>query len=162
MTYDGLRELVFQVGDPEEFRPIVGRWMQNHDGYEIDVSEHDGWTFFDEFVRPTEGDRRNMAEHRVIDNLIENGSDPDLAHELEYCFRGDLPTLEKIADALTRKGYTLLDGQDLGEGQVVLSIPMKLDRPAIRKESQANETLAREFGGELDGWGASVITAEEA
>jgi len=162
MTYDGLRELVFQVGDPEEFRPIVGRWMQTHNGYEIDVSEHDGWVFFDDFVRPTGDDRRNMAEQRVIDNLIENGSDPNLPHELEYCFRGDHPTLEKISKALTERDYALLKDQDLAEGRVVLSKSMILDRQAIRNESDANAALAQQLGGDLDGWGAAVVTANKA
>lgn len=161
MTYDGLRELVFQVGDEDGFRPIVGGWMQNHKGYDIDVSEHDGWGFFDDFVRPSEEDRRNMAEGRVIDNLIENGSDPDLPHELEYCFRGDLPTLEKIGKALTEKGYALLDDQDLDEGRIVLSKAMTLDRQAIRNESKANQALAQQLGGELDGWGTAVVTANK-
>lgn len=65
----------------------------------------------------------------------------------------------KIAEALTANGYSLLSDQDLNEGQVVLSKPMILDRRAIRMESEANATLAHQFGGELDGWGASVVTA---
>ena len=100
-----------------------------------------------------------MAEQRVIDNLIENGSDPDLAHDLEYCFRGDQTALERITDALTSHGYTLLDGQDLTEGRVVLSKSMMLDFLAIRAESDANEAFAKQFGGELDGWGASVVSS---
>jgi len=162
LTYDGLREIVFHVGDSERFRPIVGFWIQKHNGYDIDVSEHDGWTFFDDFIKPTDEDRRNMAEQRVIDNLLKNGSDPKLPHELEYCFRGDQSVLKKITDALTAKGYVLLENQSLAEGRVVLSTSMPLDRKAIHDESNANENLAQQLGGEFDGWGASVVPGEKA
>lgn len=161
MTYDGLRELVFQVGDEDEFRPVVGAFIKKYGSYEIDVSEHEAWSFFNDFIRPTSEDRRNMAEQRVIENLIENGSDPALAHQLEYCFRGEKPALEKISSNLQGKGYTLLEGQDLSEGMVVLSTSMTLDYHEIRKESEANQALAEEFEGELDGWGASVMRREE-
>ncbi|MEM1221677.1 MAG: DUF695 domain-containing protein [Verrucomicrobiota bacterium] len=162
MTYDGLREIVFQVGEIESFRPIVGRWIQGHKEYEIGVSEHDGWGFFDDFIQPNEADRRNMAEQRTIDNLIENGSDPDLPHSLEYCFRGKRNVLESIVDTLIHKGYRLLEEQNLDEGRVVLSKSMTLDKRSISAESESNEALAHQLGGELDGWGALVVSKKNA
>ena len=159
MTYDGLRELVFQVSEHDKFRQIVGPWIHNHSEYEIDVSEHDGWSFFNEFVKPTDRDKRNMAEQRVIDNLIDSGSNPELPHTLEYCFQGNPQSLKTLIEALTKKGYRLLENQSTEQGQVVLSISMPLNPYEIREESNANEDLAQQLGVILDGWGASVVTS---
>lgn len=154
LTYDGLREIVFQVGDADAFRPPVGNWIQQHATHEIDVSEHDGWDFFNEYICPTSEDRRAMAEHRVIDNLLENGSNPELEHDLEYCFDGDEVALRKIAEKLKEKNYKSPGELDFSCGQITMSISMPLDRPAILDESRENAMIATDCGGSLNGWGA--------
>src|SRR5262249_11688704 len=67
LTHAGVRELVFQLRDWETFRPPVGKWMMQHKGLNIDVSEHDGWKFFFEFVWPSPESWILISDRRVVD-----------------------------------------------------------------------------------------------
>lgn len=160
LTYDGLREIVFQVGDEDAFRPIVGRWMNHHKDYEIDVSEHEGWEFFDEYIRPSDEDRFFMAEDRVIENLLKSGSDPSLEHELDYCFDGDAGPLKAVAQRLLSEGYQHHDELDFDCGRIELFKRFVLDRQLIREESWKNRQMAEQLGADLNGWGAASVSGE--
>src|SRR5262245_35505950 len=74
LTCAGTRELVFQVEDYGPFRPVVGLWMQSQPDYDIDVSEHDGWGFFDAVVRPSPETWLYLGDRSVVDNLVKYGS----------------------------------------------------------------------------------------
>jgi len=152
LTYEGLRELVFQVEDKDAFRSLVGSWMKAHPSYKISVSEHEGWDFFDDYIRLTDSERRHIAEGRVIDNLIKNGSDPSLPNDLGYCFEGKKRVLRKVARQLAKKGYQEV-GLDFENEQITFSISMPLDRGCIKAESDANEELANDSGASLNGLG---------
>jgi hypothetical protein len=88
ITASGVRELVFQLDDWEAFRPPVGAWMANHEEYEIDVSEHEGWTFFDDCIRPNADIWLMLADRSVVHSLLESGSNPEKKHALEFVFNG--------------------------------------------------------------------------
>lgn len=155
LTHSGNRELVFQVKDYTPFRPPVGRWMGEHDDYEIDVSEHDGWDFYFESVWPSETSWLLIMDQRVVDNLVKAGSDPSKPHSLEFVFRGDGSSLQQMQAALTARGYSLLDFSDK-ESRLIMSRSMPLNVGAIFSESVAHRKDCQRFGLEYDGWGASV------
>ena len=157
LTYDGLRELVFQLEDWESFRPPVGFWLIGHDEYDIDVSEHDGWDFFDKHVRPRIEDRIWMMDRSVVGALIETGSDPQKEHSLDYVFAGDEKGLRQVARVLKPRGYEPVGKFDPASGQILLAKRMPLDLPAIVEESIANYHAAHESNVACDGWGAAVV-----
>jgi hypothetical protein len=157
ITFDGIRQLVFQLDDWDSFRPPVGLWMGEHEDYQIDVSEHDGWGFFDDCVRPTPDVWLYIADRRVVQNLLDAGSDAAKPHGLEYVFNGEAGGLRKLAAALRERGYTPLGKPDFASGQVILVKRLPLDVDAICEESRANRDAAEEHGVECDGWGAEVV-----
>jgi hypothetical protein len=157
LTYGGLREIVFQLHDWDSFRPPVGLWMMQHEEYEIDVSEHDGWEFFDEYIRPRLEDRLFMSDRDVVHALVESGSNPEKEHSLEFFFVGVTEGLQRLAEQLAERGYTPLDGMDFKSGSVGFAKPLMLDLPSIVDESLANHRLAEEIGVEYTGWGAAVV-----
>lgn len=157
VTYEGLRELVFQLHDWDSFRPPVGLWMREVEGYEIEVSEHEGWDFFNECVRPTPEDRMWMADRSVIDALLDAGSNPDKPHTLDFAFRGQATGLRNVAQSLVKRGYKALNEPDYASGTIELSKSMMLDLQAINEESKYISALAEESGVEFDGWGAAVV-----
>jgi len=157
LTCDGVRELVFQLEDWESFRPAVGDWMMAHQEYEIDVSEHEGWDFFDDCIRPTPEIWLLLADQSVVRSLIEAGSDPEKEHALEFVFTGEAPSLRKAARRLKDRGYVEQAPTDVTEGEIVMVKKMVLDEEAIIAESQANAELAEKCGINYDGWGAEVV-----
>src|SRR5438128_10141578 len=158
LTHQGIRELVFQLDDWQSFRAPVGLWMQAHADYAIDVSEHEGWDFFNDCIRPTPERWLYLADESVVDNLIKNGSDPQKEHALEFVFVGERPGLEATAKALRGRGYRPLRELDFDQGEMVMVKAMKLDVDKIFEESLAHAQTAEEHGVKYDGWGALVVT----
>ena len=155
LTHSGTRELVFQVADYTSFRPPVGRWMGEHDDYETDVSEHDGWDFYFASVWPSETSWLLIMDRRVVDNLVKSGSDPSKPHSLEFVFRGDQNSLQQMQAALAARGYSLLELSS-EDSRLVMARSMPLEVGAIFSESVAHHQDGKRFGVEYDGWGASV------
>ena len=157
LTFDGIRQLVFQLDDWESFRPPVGLWLMDHEEYAIDVAEHEGWGFFDECVRPTPEVWQMLGDRRVVQKLIEAGSDPTKAHELEFVFNGEERGLRLAARDLQGRGYVPQSTLDFASGQVVMVKSMPLDEDAIFGETRIHNSLAEKYGIEYDGWGAGVV-----
>lgn len=157
LTHSGTRELVFQVADYTPFRPPVGRWIREHGDYETNVSEHDGWDFFFASVWPSATSWALIFDRRVVDNLVQAGSDPSKPHSLEFVFRGNIGGLEQMYTALTAKGYSLLEAS-ASEFRLVMARSMPLDVGAIFRESLSHREECQRLNIEYDGWGASVVT----
>jgi regulator of RNase E activity RraB len=157
LTHGGHRELVFQVSEWDTFRPPAGYWMKQNPEYDIDVSEHDGWQFFDGFLWPDERNWMLIFDRRVVDNLIKSGSDPQKEHSLEFVFRGDKAQLKRLAQELTPRGYLEVDSPESAD-QIVMAKKLSLDLQHVWSESLENQRLCEEFGVEYDGWGANVVS----
>ena len=158
LTYGGLREIVFQLHGWRSFRTPVGLWMGEHEDYEIDVFEHDGWDFFDEYIRPRLEDRLFMADRDVVDSLIESGSNPRKLHTLDYAFQGEAKGLKRLAKKLMKRGYKAAGDLDYDSGTIELSKRLKLDLELIVQESLENFQTAEKEGVEFVGWGAAVVS----
>lgn len=156
LTHSGSRELVFQVADYTPFRPPVGRWITEHGGYEIDVSEHVGWDFYFEFVWPSETVWLLIMDRRVVDNLVKAGTDVSKPHSLEFVFCGEQMVLRKVQAALVSRGYTLLDFSP-EDSRLIMARSMALDVGEIFKESLAHHELCQNLGVKYDGWGALTV-----
>jgi len=157
LTYNGVREVVFQLHDWDSFRPPVGLWIMQHQDYEIDVSEHDVWGFYEDCIRPRVEDQILMADRSVVDSLIENGSDPEKEHSLEFVFVGSPDGLSRVATALQDRGYDPVGKIDISSGQIVLARKLVLDLSLIVDESLSHHALAEEAEIEFDGWGAAIV-----
>jgi len=157
LTYGGWRELVFQVQTWKTFRPHVGLWIIKHKDYAINVYEHPGWEFFDEYVRPTELDRLFIADRNVIDSLIESGSDPKRKHSLEFAFQGGAEGLRRVAKALLKRGYKSPGEPAFDSGTIEFVKRLPLNHSLVTGESVSNHKLAQKAGVDFVGWGAASV-----
>jgi regulator of RNase E activity RraB len=157
ITHDGTREIVFQAANWDSFRPPVGWWMQQHGDYQIDVSEHDGWEFFNEIIRPGPADWMWMRDRDVVNGLLKAGSNPDKIHDLDFTFAGDADGLKRAAAQLAKRGYTAGGNIDFASGSFTAVKRMPLELETIHEETVANLELAETYGIEFDGWGAMVV-----
>jgi hypothetical protein len=157
LTHGGVRQLVFQHDDWDKFRPPVGFWMSRVVDYEMDVSEHEGWEFFDNCIRPTEETWLYLSDQSVVRQLIEAGSNPDKDHEIEFVFMGNAAGLQQLLPKMLARGYTPVGALDFSSGEMVMARLMPLDESAIFEESLAHRALAEECGVNYDGWGAAVV-----
>jgi len=156
ITYNGRRELVFQLHDWETFRPPFGDWMKAHSGYETDISEHEGWTFFSESIWPSREDWQCIFDRRVVDNLKKAGSNPAREHTLEFVFRGEIEPLNEIMRALLMRSYWVVKLSP-EEQMLIIAKNLPLDLSLITRESLSHLKEADRLKIEYDGWGCLVV-----
>ncbi|MGC3835609.1 ribonuclease E inhibitor RraB [Moritella viscosa] len=85
-----------------------------------------------------------VEAEEIIDNLLEDGSDPDAVYSIEHHFAGDdFAQLEKAAIAAFKLGYDVSDPEEveLEDGQTVFA-----DIEALLKMSIEQDVT-------YDGWG---------
>jgi len=150
MTYKGLRELVFQHADRDSFRAVIEAWISSQGDYEAEVSEHQGWAYFEDCIRPRHEDTQLMRDNEQISELIQHGADPDVEHALQFAFSGSSEKLQLVAESLTERNYHRPD--EPTEGALQMSIRMSLDLQLVTRESLLNRQLAREAGVKFHGW----------
>jgi len=155
MTYGGLREYVFQVEDSRGFDALVPGWLKTVTAFRSEVRQKEGWDFFDEKVCPDRSGWQQIFDRRVVEGLIEAGSNPELPHDLEHCFVGPVDRLQNIAQKLGEHGFK----QVSFEGDtLVLSYQQVLDPVDISELTSSLAEIAEGAGVSYDGWGAMVRT----
>jgi regulator of RNase E activity RraB len=154
MTYGGMRELVFQVEDAAGFDALVGGWIGAQRGRRIEVRPKDGWSFFDEKIRPTAAHWQQIQDRKVIAALLEAGSDPARPHPLEHTFKGPARGLDEIARQLGADGFREIRRSD---DVLVLVRPSPLDLEMVSRLTGALAAFAEAVGVAYDGWGSPVV-----
>jgi hypothetical protein len=156
LTYEGVRELVFQLHDWETFRPPVGQWMQQHEDLDINASEHEDWEFFFASVWPTRESWLYILDRRVVDNLVRSGSNPKKLHSLEFVFRGPAEARDQLRAILLNRGYAPVQSKSPAE-ILVMAKSMALDLAEINDASLSHDEECKRLGLEYDGWGCLVV-----
>ena len=101
-----------------------------------------------------------VEAEEIIDNLLEDGSDPDAVYTIEHHFAADdFAALEKAAIAAFQLGYDVADPEELEleDGQKVFAfdctVDTELDIDTIVRDIEALLKLAIEHDITYDGWG---------
>lgn len=155
LTHGESREIIFQVGDVETFRPPVGAWIGSNESFEIDVSEHDGWDFFDSCIWPSPLSWQMIYNRKVIDQLVAASSDVSKIHTLDYVFSGSSENIEKLIPLLKERGYEN-ERLDQDTGNLLIDKKMVVDLFEINNETYEVYQICEELDVVCDGWGAGV------
>jgi regulator of RNase E activity RraB len=154
MTYGGMREFVFQVEDVETFRTTVSRLEGRVGGYEIELREGERWQFFDEKVRPKPVFWQQISDYKVIEKLIEAGSNPKSLHLIEHTIVGEDERLLSIRDELKANGFTEVC---IGDGKLVMGKESRLGLEEIFCVTGKLFSYCETVGVKYDGWGVAVV-----
>lgn len=113
-----------------------------------------------DMVDKAELDAQYEETRLIIEELLEDGSDPDALYTIEHHFSADdFDTLEKLAVEAFKMGYEVTEPEELEveEGETVICCDI-LSESALKAElidAQVEQlmNLAEKFGVEYDGWG---------
>ncbi|EOD3573527.1 ribonuclease E inhibitor RraB [Cronobacter sakazakii] len=97
----------------------------------------------------------------IIEELLEDGSDPDALYTIEHHFSADdFDTLEKLAVEVFKLGYEVTDPEELeleegGETVICCDVLSECALNAELIDAQVEQlmNLAEKFNVEYDGWG---------
>ncbi|MGC8339748.1 ribonuclease E inhibitor RraB [Cronobacter sakazakii] len=106
-------------------------------------------------------DEQREETRLIIEELLEDGSDPDALYTIEHHFSADdFDTLEKLAVEVFKLGYEVTDPEELEleEGGETVICCDALSECALNAElidAQVEQlmNLAEKFNVEYDGWG---------
>ncbi len=106
----------------------------------------------------------NHESRLIIDQLIEDGSDPDALYNLEHHFACDnFNHLEQAAIAMFNAGFQVSDAEEivLDDGKKMYSFDVltqqKLDVDTITEEIKVMVPIAGKYQVAYDGWGTYFI-----
>jgi hypothetical protein len=101
----------------------------------------------------------DVSDQAVIDNLKEAGSDLSKLHDVDFnLYFPDESSARRFADKLSGQPFKVsIEETDDAEWSVVATRKMMLSADDIKTTSDELTGLANAEGGELDGWGASVV-----
>lgn len=98
--------------------------------------------------------------HTIIEELLEDGSNPDAQYEIEHHFAcQDFARLEKAAVDLFKAGYEVTDAEEmeLDDGATILCFDAVTESPlqadAIVADIEKMLPIVAKYGVEYDGWG---------
>lgn len=154
LSYGAMRELIFQAEKAKEFETDINLWISMQKGYRMELKSYEGWSFFDEKLRPNVSMWQQISDRKAIAELIKAGSDVASEHVLEHNFIGPDIQLDKLKAQLLQDNFTLVSQS---EGNLVLSKPSLLDLGAVNAITGRLASFCPRMGLEYDGWGTSVV-----
>ncbi|WP_074013715.1 ribonuclease E inhibitor RraB [Candidatus Sodalis sp. SoCistrobi] len=105
-------------------------------------------------------DEQSEETRLIIDELLEDGSDPEALYTIEHHLSADdFDTLEKVAVEAFKLGYEVTDAEELevegGEKLMCCDAVSEIALQAELIDAQVEQlfTLAQRLGVNYDGWG---------
>ena len=163
-TSSGRRDFFFYTKDSEAFRAAISAAMAKFDGYkaEIGIRPDESWSAYFDFLYPNEKQRQMMANRQTVRALGNEGDDGRTPRQVDHLIlTGTREGAETIIQAVSALGFRLkpgtpFEGEDGGWGVEFdkIEAPVEIDETTIMLRE-----LAREHGGDYDGWGCEPVVA---
>ena len=100
----------------------------------------------------------SVPDEAVIDGLRDAGSDLSKAHDVDFnLYFPNEAAARRFADKLAGKPFEIAIDESEDEWSVQATKKMRLTAAEIQATTEELTALAEAEGGELDGWGASVV-----
>ncbi len=152
MLYGAMRDVVFQVEDTAGFAAAFKRWKTSDEKAEL--IEKEGWSFFNEKIRPTPVHRKWIANNHLVIQLLKAGANHDRPHTLDHTFLGEPSNLDTVARELAARGFP---SQRPDPTRLTIAQTLPLDPDGITTWTLRFESLAQTYQANYDGWGAAVL-----
>jgi uncharacterized protein (TIGR01619 family) len=163
-TSAGTRDFFFYVSDVERWKEAIFSVFKQFPNYrfELGAQADSGWQVYREFLYPSAANMERIKNRRVCDALKKQGDKLETAREIQHW--AYFPTAESrsaFIKAASVSGFvesgttSLVDEQ--GRHRVLLS---RTDVPSYSEIDGVTLPLfelAKQFGGEYDGWETRII-----
>lgn len=155
VTVPGLRDFIFTSDDPADFM-AKAQGVVDGAPVRLDLASHEDGAFYDNFIAPDEFEWNQIKNQRVVQNLLENGSDPNKDHPIDHFFKiEDASKVAALRAELEEAGFTHADTDDE-------YLRMVMPRPLtqlmdINEDTEIAILLARKYDQEYNGWGSPIV-----
>jgi uncharacterized protein (TIGR01619 family) len=161
-TSNGYRDLYFYAAEPDLFSSIANTAMKLFEDYKFEVGSRSDpqWTCYFEFLHPSDEDRQIIENRRVCAALESRGDRLGEIRKIDhFAYFTNESARALFVSRVEELGFQVCRAEaprELGKRHLVEF--SRKDRPAdIDKVVLPLYSLAREVGGEYDGWGCMVV-----
>jgi len=164
-TTDGYRDFFFYTSDAKRWSSAVVEVMGESPSYKFEQGsrEDDKWVLFFDFLYPSEMNWQVIQNRRVCENLESKGDSFNEEREVDHwAYFPNQESLEAFEKKVVDLGYKVCgytgDEEDQNEFGIHIS---KVDLPTFDTIDDITLPLfdlAKEMGGEYDGWTTTVVT----
>jgi regulator of RNase E activity RraB len=160
-TSSGRRDFFFYTKDGEVFRAAISAAMAKFGGYkaEIGLRADENWSVYFDFLYPSEKQKQVMANRDVLRVLSDEGDDGRTPRQIDHLIiLRTCEQAEALVHAVSGLGFKLKHGTPFGEANGTWSVEFgKVEAPVeIDDTTVMLSKLARDHGGEYDGWGCEA------
>lgn len=170
ITTAGRREFYFYGAAPDRFEEAVASAMKNFPNYEFDSgTQHDPeWSQYLEVLFPSDEDFQRMQNRHVVESLEKHGDPLTKSRPVSHWayFQSQEDRDQFIAKAVNA-GFTVIDQSEGDNSEEEYPYGVTLERVDFVDWDSINEPtlelfrLARDIGGNYDGWETSVEKEEK-
>ncbi len=169
ITSDGRREFYYYGTQPEGFEDAVAKCMATFQGYSSDCGEQmdPEWRQYLDVLFPSDDDLERITNRNLVDRQIEQGDHPDIPREVDHLvYFEDEVGRDCFAGLVVAKGYRIVSKDQTEQG--ARRYPICIAKVQTTQLQVVNEAvldlckIAREHGGDYDGWGCVIQTDTKA
>ena len=164
ITTQGRREFYFYGPGKDGFEPAVRAALSHFKAYKFDTGSQldQGWRQYFDVLFPSEHDYERMKNRTVLDVLHKHGDKHEAVREVHHWLY--FPTAHQrknFLDSVLAFGYKVEETSENSfagnEYGVELSKEQDVNQPSIDDTTIELSRLAKQFGGEYDGWETQVV-----
>jgi regulator of RNase E activity RraB len=163
-TCDGYRDFFFYARDAENWPSAVAEAMAEFPSYKIEQGsrEDEDWVLFFDFLYPSEMNWQVIQNRRVCENLDDKGDAFKKAREIDHwAYFPNKESLEAFEQTVVDLGFKVCGytGEEEDQNEYGIHIS-KVDLPTFDTIDDITLPLfdlAKELGGEYDGWTTTVV-----
>lgn len=161
-TSGGCRDFFFYTSDEHALRAAASATMSHFADYrtEIDVWADEGWGVYFNILYPDDDQKQVMGNHDVILALRRQGDDCRAPRKIDHLIvAADREQAETLARTVVDRGFNLKSGGPAKRPGGRWSVEFdKIEAPLDLNETTIMlARLAKEYGGDYDGWGCEVV-----
>ncbi len=164
-TCDGYRDFYFYASDTNDWSSTVTEVMSEFPSYKFEQGSRpdDDWELFFDFLFPSEMNWQVIQNRRVCENLENKGDSFNEEREIDHwAYFPDQESLKAFETKVLDLGFKLCGYTGVEEEQREFGIHVSkvdlLSYETIDDITLPLFDLAKELGGEYDGWTTSVVT----
>ncbi len=161
-TSSGRRDFFFYTREPSVFSERALAAMSNFGEYkaEIGIRDDPEWSVYFDFLYPSADEKQRMANRGVVEALGKHGDDGQASRQIDHLIIvSNREQADRLARTVSDLGFKLKSQspseQPEGDWWVEfdrIDVPVEIDEATIMLSK-----LAREHGGEYDGWGCGAV-----
>jgi len=166
-TTDGCRTFVFYSGSPSASEVAIRSAMARHPEYNFDIGSRPDadWSLYRDFLYPTPANMQVIQNRRVYNSLKDHGDELISPREIDHwIYFNDTEDRERFAEVVRQLGFAVRailepEGDQTKRGLQIYRQDTPNPDLFDQVTTQLHE-LARQSGGDYDGWEAAIVKAE--